>query len=159
MARKAKTPTPAVTTELDIVETPVVLAEPAAPAATPFAGLVAAVTAEPAAAALTARQAMLAKAAAFNMQALVNGAQVAAAANVAARSASLNKPLAVQVAATSYTIARVPRLGVPYTQANWPAIEQAMEAEDKATGAQLQAAGATADFIKYAIKNGWLAAA
>ena len=108
---------------------------------------------------VSAHAAMLAKAQAVNNLVTVAGTPVRAANNVAARSASINAPLPATMASASYSIAKAPKLRVAYTQTNWPPIAASMAVSGTATGAQLQAAGVTADFVKYALKSGWITTA
>ena len=130
---------------------------PVAAAPNPFAALVAP---ELAAAAPTARQLMLAKAEANGFAATVGGVQVKAAPNVAARGANLAKTPA-QVAATTYTLVRVPRVrktpGSEYTINCWAGIVSAglSTVGSTATGAEW-AAASTGDFAAYAVRSGWL---
>ena len=111
----------------------------------------------PPVAVVTPHAAMLAKAAAVKNTVTVGGVAVLAANNVAARHASLNKPLAVVAAATTYAIGKTPKLTAAYCQQNWPGIVAACQ--PAATGSAIQAAGTTSDFIRYAVRNGWLVTA
>ena len=134
-------------------------ATPVAPAANPSAALTQAAQA-PAATAPSAKAKMLEEAAKVNNCVMVNGKEVKAANNVAARHASLNGALPVTLAQTTYAIGKTPKLRVGYTQENWPSIAAAVANGDgKATAEAIKAAGATTDFIRYAIKSGWLVAA
>ena len=127
---------------------------PVAPvAANPFAALVAA----PVAPAPSAHAVMVAKAQAVNNQVAVGAlAGIVAANNVAARAASLAK-VPAQVAAVSYTLGRPCKVRVPYTLACYQAVAGVLAA-GPATG-QALAAASTGDFVRYAVKNGWLVAA
>ena len=127
-----------------------------AAATNPLAAMAASLTILPVPA-VTPHAAMLAKAAAVNNTVTVGGVAVRAANNVAARHASLNKPLAVVSAGTTYAIGKTPKLAAAYCQQNWPGIVAACQ--PMATGAQIQAAGTTSDFIRYALRNGWLVTA
>lgn len=125
---------------------------PVVEAANPFAALVAAP-----APVVSAHAAMLAKAVAVNNQVAVGTlAGIAAANNVAARAASLHK-VPVLLAAVSYTLGKPCKVRVPYTLACYQAVAAAL-AEGPATGEVLSKAS-TGDFVKYAVKNGWLVAA
>ena len=83
-------------------------------------------------------------------------AGVVAARNVVARTASLgNVPAAM--AAHSYILGRACKVRVPYTLACFNACS-AMLAKGPQTAASL-ALASTGDFVRYAVKNGWLVAA
>lgn len=129
------------------------LAATPAPAANPFAAL----AATPAAPAPSAHAVMVAKAQAVNNQVAVGTlAGIVAANNVAARAASLAK-VPAQVAAVSYTLGRPCKVRVPYTLAGYRLVAGVLAA-GPATG-QALAAASTGDFVRYAVKNGWLVAA
>lgn len=89
---------------------------------------------------------------------VVAGVQVSAAKNVLARAATLgNVPSAL--AAVRLVLGPVPcRVRVPYTQQCWSAIAAHIAQHGAATG-QTLAGISTGDFLKYAVKNRWLAVA
>lgn len=90
---------------------------------------------------------------------VVAGQQVAAAKNVLARAATLgNVPSAL--AAVRLVVGPVPcRVRVPYTQQCWSAVQAALATAGGAATGQTLAQASTGDFVKYAVKNRWLAVA
>lgn len=129
---------------------------PAAPAANPFAALVVSATA-PAVGAVapTGHAAMVAKALAAGNAVSVLGATVKAADNVAARATTLGN-LPATVAATSYVLAKAPRVRVPYTAAALAGMVDKVGGVGTVALGSAWAAASTGDFTSYAVKSGWL---
>lgn len=89
---------------------------------------------------------------------VVGGQQVAAARNVLARSATLGNVPSALAGVRLTTGPVVCRVRVPYTQQCWAQVQAHLAQHGPATGATL-AGVSTGDFVKYAVKNRWLAAA
>jgi hypothetical protein len=88
---------------------------------------------------------------------VVAGQQVSAAKNVLARAASLGN-IPTELAAKRLALGPVLcGVRVPYTVQCWLAVQAALAAAGgTATGAAL-AGASTGDFVRYAVKNRWLA--
>ena len=158
MARKQKSPV--ATPELEIVEevmaveTPEVVEE-AVVVGNPWEQLTA-TPATPETPASTAHAVMLAKALSNGNAATFGGvAGVLAAPNVAARGTALNN-VPANMAPQNYTLGRPCKVRVPYTIASYNGVVELLaEKGGYATGAEI-AAASTGDFLRYAVKSGWL---